>query len=203
MIYQELTELARVVRRVSTGQDYAVTVTEVGGQPYFPVQLTVANESRSDAEESPRAYPPHTLRFGAGLRGAPEPLAAGVRVGFPSGDVYELIRRPRPLRRGTQVVAYEAPVAKVDDLYPYRASLQGQGGSVIVASLPIALWNPRKHHEPRGDYEDYSAECPPEYLSNFGRNRTLVLAGEKFRVVSYSLAVNGPRLQLIVRRADD
>jgi hypothetical protein len=199
---QRLNEQARVVRRVSVGDDLLVTVdTDVGD--WLPAEFVTPTDEQPTDSDSPRgAVPPTLIRYAHGFKSlaGDAPLSAGARVERRGGGEYELLASSRHVLRGTLLEGYEAPALPLDVIYPASATVQALGGAVVANSVPIAVWGGTDRREDAGQYEDLSGEAPVEYAVDLVTNHHLLVGGRKLRIIESVIDYVGPRVKLELRR---
>lgn len=191
-----LSDRARIVRRVSlsTGAPVVVDIEEGA----FPCQLSAPTESGSG---SPRDTPPHLLRWARGIYGPGSSLSGSSRI-YVQGFLFECTSAStREIRQGSWVAGYEVNLVKVSDLYPLQAQLTEQNKTVVIAAMPCGLWSPSESHQDRGEYENWLGEAPVNYWADVRINRSLVIAGKRYRITSSVLELTPPRVSFEVRVA--
>lgn len=185
-----------IIRRIAVSGQRTVVVTDVP-EAAFLAQFTPPDGGSSGDGRSPRDSPAHTVRWRAGKFGPNLLPQAGDRVQIATAS-YELLEGTRELWEGPRLVGYEAEVMPVDTLYPYEAILTEQTG-VVIATIPVALWESSDEHRDRGEYLNFDGEAPVEHLLAVTRNRSLNLNGVPHRITSTMLDASGPRVKFTAR----
>lgn len=195
-----------VVTRILTLEDRAFTV-EDGQFGGFTVSLMPPTRFPTQ-DGSPRDGDPHVLHWQAGLLGPVVVPQAGWRVGLerPVGRsyenlTYELLSDPSEVRLGPSTDAVQAPVMTVPVLYPYSGVLKEQDGTEVGA-IGVALWSDREDHADTGTYERFSGEAPVEFAPELSNNRWIDLGGQRYRITSSIVDLEGPRVKFEARRAN-
>lgn len=187
-----------VVRRVTVSSSLVLIVTDVADSGAFGVEI-VPPKAQSTPDVAPRNRPAWTLRWREGPWGPPGgPFGPSSRIQVGT-VVYEALNSPRPLLHGRRTVAHEVSVLPIADLYPYLGDLTDQGGVVVLEDVALALWAPSEAHAATGDYEDYDAESPPEYVGSVVRNRQIHIGDDVYRVMTSTVDRSVPRVSYRVR----
>lgn len=197
-----------VTRRIEIDNTGAVslnttTAGPIGAQLYRSVEttLTAAREAPTpyNLRYRLRRYGSFLLRYRAKTLGTESPrLQAGDRVEI-DGTAYEALSGARPMSLGQRLIAYEAPVAVVGDLYPLLATILDNEGEVAT-NVPLALTPAGDDiHTERGTYQDFDAEAPADYRDQLPPGRTLQVGTTRYRVRSSELILGVVRMS--VRRA--
>lgn len=189
-----LPDRARIVRRVSFLAGSPVVVDQE--EETFPCQLTAPTESKSGP---PRDTPPHLLRWSSGIYGPGDYLSGSSRI-LVQGALFECTSAStREIRQGAWIAGYEVDLVKVSDLYPLQTQLVEQDKTVVMPSVPCALWSPSENHRDRGEYENWLGEAPVDFWQEIQRNRSLMVGGKRHRIMSSVLELTPPRVSFGVR----
>ena len=205
---RDLNIFAQVTRQVVVAPDRTFAVVDSNGVTFMVGMSTPSRYSSSDA--SPRELDPFILRWRSGLLGLGNQPRAGWRFHLtnpinPSDhthDVtFELLSDPQEIKFGNSPWGTEVPAQVVTTLYPYEATLKEQDGTA-VSPVGVALWSNREDHENTGTYESFSGEAPIEFHSELGDNRRLDIGGERYRLTSSIVDVEGPRVKFEAIRSN-
>lgn len=189
-----LPQRARRIRAVTVDDDLTIDLDDVPAGYYFPLR---ARHIPGDGGERPRTGAPR-VRY---VTREPS-LGQAERLEIEDAVTVELVEPHQPLYNGRRIVGYQGEAVAVADLYPLTASLQEQGGSVVTASVPVAIYSPADTVTDHGDFDNLDGEAPVEYLAALRtRNRQLVVGSDTFRILSAQLDSGGRFVALRLRRA--
>ncbi len=197
-----LPQRARVVRRL-TPSPISPSVSAVQEEWFASYLMPPQVVDAVAGDESPRGKNIFFLRYAPPIVGPSTnaPRLTGERVES-EGETWELLGKPRQLRTGRRVVGLEVAVQTLNDLYPWTAELQNNDGSVLAASVPLALWGTTEEVTNRGGYEDLEGEAPVEFASLFRPNRFIIHSGVKLHITRAWIPPDAPRARITVRRKD-
>lgn len=86
--------------------------------------------------------------------------------------------------------------------FPLRATVLEKPSTVVVDSMPMALWPARARVDDNGAYSDHDAETPLAFLPQLRvPNRVVEVNGERFTIVAATPHTFLPHVALRLRRA--
>jgi hypothetical protein len=188
---------AVVTRRVSVASGAAV-VNDAPVEQAASVQVAPPRVSPT-LGVAPRLSSPHLLRarpgaFATDLQPADRFTAGGVE--------YEALSFGRALSFGIGIVGHETPVMPVSFLFPASGQAHDQGSAPSGPEIPVAIWQPIERHAITGSYEDLQGDAPVEFAADLtGRNRLLTVGTTRYRVVTATVDLTAPRVDLKLTRA--
>ena len=190
MLAQSLQYWGQQVRDVAIAQDLTVTVDDVAGS-WFRVGLARAALATPPAG-LPRARKPAKLT----TRGIAN-LSAGDRVdvvdrGTGLTETWEVTSPAREVRTGARLEGYELDVHLVAELYPQRATLEEQGGTELLANVPVAIAPAGELHEGHGRYADFEAEAPIEFFTALSETPRRLHIGDQLLTIATAERVLEP-----------
>ncbi len=207
---RDLNIFAKVTRSVIVATDRTFAVVDSDGAEFMVNVSRPSQHSGSDG--SPRELDPFLIRWSGGVMGlSSQGPKAGYRLyltnplhpgDYMTHDVtYELLADPQEIRFGNNPWGAEVPAHLVPILYPYQATLKEQDGTE-VSPVEVALWSNREDHQNTGTYESFSGEAPIEFHSELGDNRRLDIGGDRYRITSSIVDVEGPRVKFEAIRSN-
>lgn len=192
MIGSTLSERAYRSRLLTIGDDLTVTLDEAPSA-YMACSLRSASVSTTG---NPRATEPGEVRWTQGPT-----LTAGSRLSFWSGEEWELLEAPSPVRVNNTRVGWWAPALPTAGLYPRVAALQELGGAPTAVTVPLSLYQPSERDTDRGNYEDFAGDAPLDLAEHLTiANRQLAIGTETFKIARATPDYETPRVSLELRR---
>lgn len=195
------THYARVTRRVTVGQDGAITVVD-NPETWFESMLVRTGQPWAGTDSgSPRRARPDRLRYLASALGpAGASLRAGNRLELAS-TTYEILEDPREVKLGARLAGYEIPALALTRLYPYLGTVEELGGADVRANVRFSVFTASEEHRETGMYEDYNAETDLSNRDIMRVNRQVSSGSNIYKITSAEVDLAGAYVRMTVRKA--
>lgn len=207
---------------ISAGHNFRATLVRsvdmVNGQPVVddapnippfyvaiidPKSPRVTTGRAFGAGGSPRTAIPGVLRHASGLTGPSIDLRAGYRVNVLSYGLVELLNDGTPLSTATRTPGFIFAFAPVDWLYPLDGILSDMDGNPI-GDMKLGIWGALEVHDvTAGEFEDYEAEAPIEYIASLQRNVDIMVGTTRYRILASEPDFGVMTIHLRLRKADE
>lgn len=87
----------------------------------------------------------------------------------------------------------------VSELYPQRATIEEQGGTAVLANVPVAIAALGELHEGHGRYADFDAEAPVEFFAALSETPRKLHIGDQVLTISTAERIVAPALYVRMR----
>lgn len=176
----------RRTRHVAIARDRSIVIDHTPG-PVFRARFGDAEGGYTEAG-SPRDTLPQTkiATYHSGLLQTSQGIVPGDWLeDIDTGDIWEMLEFVSDRRIGFSPIAHVLSGIRFTEVYPFDCNLTRQDGTVMVAGMPVAIWEQSESMSEHGRVEQLQADAPLEFWESCDvQNAQIHLGDETFRIIS-------------------